>query len=329
MAQSKMSINAYLFTTVKISLICLTVVIGIGLIGGLVIFPKMVRTKNVVVPDLVGQDYEHAFHLLHDVGLQFHQEGVEQKPSASVPKGHVIAQSPLANSRVKLNKPVRITLSVGNQKLPVPNTTGETLEDAEVILKKAGFQKNRVAEVHSDRYPDNMIIAQTPAPGIIHRRGEGVNLLLSLGTRLTVLLMPDLSNLPIDEVRNRLKAHGLKISNEEYKSHPTIASGLIISHQPVAGELIQVRQSVTLEVSGSALGRADRGRFVQIRYTVSKKEGSPKRVRIFIDDERKRHTIINDVYQAGELIELSLIRVVGKATMVVYEDETVIKREPL
>jgi hypothetical protein len=35
------------------------------------------------------------------------------------------------------------------------------------------------------------------------------------------------------------------------------------------------------------------------------------------------------VYQAGELIELSLVRVVGKATMVVYEDGTVIKREPL
>jgi serine/threonine-protein kinase len=328
MAQSKMSINAYLFTTVKIALICLVVVIGIGLIGGLVILPKMVRTKNVVVPDLVGQNYEHAFHLLHDAGLQFHQDGIDQKPSASVPKGHVIAQSPLANSKVKLNKPVRITLSVGNQKLPVPDTTGETLKDAEAILKKAGFQKNRVAEVHSDRYPVNMVIAQTPAPGVIHQRGEGVNLLLSLGTPLTVLLMPDLHNMPIDEVRNRLKAHGLE-SNEEYKSHPEIPSGLIISHQPAAGELIQVGQSVTLEVSGSALGRADRGRFVQIRYTVSTKEGSPKRVRIFIDDEQERHTIINDVYQAGELIELSLVRVVGKATMVVYEDGTVIKREPL
>lgn len=324
-----MSINAVLFNTVKISVICLVIVIGIGLIGGLVILPQMVRTQNVVVPDLAGQNYEQAFRLLHDAGLQLHQDGIDQKPSPSIPKGHVVAQSPLANSEVKLNKPVRITLSVGNQKLPVPNTMGETLEDAEVILKKAGFQKNRVAEVHSDRYPANMVIAQTPAPGVIHQRGEGVNLLLSLGTRVTVLLMPDLSNLPIDEVRNRLKAHGLKISNEKYSAHPEIASGLIISHQPAAGELIQVGQNVTLEVSGSALGRGDRGRFVQIRYTVSAKDGAPKRVRIIIDDERERHTIINDVYQAGQLIERSLVRVVGKATMVVYEDETIVKREPL
>jgi beta-lactam-binding protein with PASTA domain len=323
-----MSLNAILIAIIKVALLCLVVISGIGLVFLFWVIPHQVRTPEVAIPNLVGQNYRGAVQLISRAGLQL-DTAIKKEPSPDIPKGYVMAQEPPANFKIKLNKPVRLTLSMGNETVIVPDIAGRLVNDAEATLKDTGFRKGRVAAVHADRYPEvNTVIAQTPRAGTIYQRGASVHLLLSLGVRSKVLRMPDLRRMPIDAVPALLESHGLKIGEEAYKPHPEINQGLIINHQPAAGELIPVGQVVNLEISGSRRSQPDKGCVVQVKYRVSSTGAPYKSVRIIVEDERtKRIEVVNDLYQSGMLIEKPSLRVLGKATMRVYEDRMLVKTE--
>jgi serine/threonine-protein kinase len=304
----------------------------IAIVGVVVVFlviPWSVRSEDVEVPDMVGESYDQAVALLYNAGLQV-ADDIETKASSDIPKGFVLEQSPPADFKVKRNKPVQLTLSIGDQMVEVPDTTGKPLKAVEKILRDAGLRRGRVAEVHSDEYAvAGAVIAQTPLSGTMHQQGAAVHLLLSLGKRSRVILMPDLRGEPIDEVRSMLKSGGLEIGDESYKSAPEIPQGSIISHFPVAGELVHVGQVVSLEISGSAKTQTDRGRLISLRYRVSKEGGPPRHVRLVVEDERNILTVVDSHYEPGALIERPPLRVFGEATMTVYEDGVEVQKKEL
>ena len=138
--------------------------------------------------------------------------------------------------------------------------------------------------------------------------------------------MPDLRHKPIDAVRSLLESHGLKIGGEAYKPHPKINQGLIINHQPTAGELIPVGQVVHLEISGSQRRTEDKGCYLDIKHQVSSMGAPYKWVRIIMEDEREKPIeVVNEFYQSGMNIENPPLRVVGQATMRIYEDRVLIQ----
>lgn len=323
-----MNLNAVFFAIIKVAFFSLIVVCIVGLVLLFVVIPSLVQGGEVAVPNLISQSHQQAIQMVYNAGLQIDPDH-EQKPSDVIPEGHVIAQEPLANFKVKRKKPVRLTLSVGNESISVPDVVNQSLEDGERILKDAGFRRGRVAVVHSDRYPEvNTVIAQTPQAGAAHVRGTLVNLLLSSGPRPKILRMPDLRRMGLDEVRNLLESHSLKIGVENYALHSEINQGLIISHQPDAGTLIPVGQVVDLVISGSPIGSGEKGEFVVIKHEVSSTTAASKKVTIFVVDDRGRKKVIDNRYQAGFKISQPY-KVLGEATMVVYEDNNEVVRKEL
>ena len=323
-----MSRNAVFIAIIKVTSLSL---IAVGILGSILLFivvPGLVRSDEVAVPNLINQSHQQAIQLVYNAGLQLDPE-LEQKPSGVVPEGHVIEQEPLANFKVKRNKPVRLTLSVGNERIAVPDVVSQSLGDGERILKSAGFRRGRVATVHSDRYPTiNTVIAQTPLAGSTNQRGTLLHLLLSSGPRPKILRMPDLRRMGLDEVRTLLESHRLKIGRENYALHPDINQGLIISHEPDAGALIPVGQVVNLEISGSPISPGEKGEFVVIKHEVSSTTTAAKHVTIFVVDDRGKKRVIDKNYQSGFLISQPY-KVVGEATMIVYEDNIEVMRKKL
>ena len=321
--------NSTLASILRFAFLYLAIIAVAGLVTVFFVIPRSVRSKDIEVPDLVGESYDQAVTLLYNAGLRI-AEDIEAKASSDIPKGFVLEQSPPAAFKVKRKKPVQITVSIGDQMVEVPDTTGKSRQEAEKTLREAGLRRGRVAEVHSDQYPIlETVIAQTPISGAMHQQGASVHLLLSLGKRSRVLLMPDLRGEPIDEARSLFKASGLEIGDESYKSVPEIPQGSIISHAPSAGELVHVGQVVSLEISGSAKTQFDRGRLISLRYRVSTEGGLPKHVRLVIEDERKTHTVVDKHYKPGTLIERPPFRVFGDATMTVYEDGVEVQKKEL
>ena len=320
--------NAILFAIIKITLLCLGVIGGVGLVCLFWVIPYQVHTPEVAVPNLVGQSYQQAVLLINSTGLVV-DPVQKRKPNPDFPTGQVIEQEPPANFKIKKNRPIQLTLSAGSEKVVIPDVTGRLLDDAEILLTATGLRRGRVAAVHTDRYPKtHTVIAQTPRATTMHPYDGEVHLLLSLGIRSKVLRMPDLYLISIDVARSLLESHGLQIGEPVYKLHPEIDQGLIISHQPAAGELIRVGQTVNFEVSGSQQKKEDKGGYLEIKYRVSPTGASHNRVRIVIEDERKKLIkVVDGWYQADTFVEKPPVRVVGEATMRIYEDNTLVKTQ--
>ena len=321
--------NSTLVAVIKFAALYLVILAIVGLVAVFLAIPWTVRSKDIEVPNLVGESYDQAVTLLYDAGLLV-ADDIEAKASSDIPKGFVLEQAPPADFKVKRKKPVQITLSIGDQMVEVPNIIGKSLKEVEKILREVGLRRGRVAEAHSNQYPVvETVIAQTPLSGSMHQQGAAVHLLLSLGKRSSVLLMPDLRGEPIDEVRSLIKSSGLEIGDESYKSVPEKPQGSIISHFPVAGELVHIGQVVSLEISGSVKTQSDRGRLIALRYRVSEEGGLPRHVLLVVEDERKTLTVVNRHYEPGALIERPPLRVFGEATMTVYEDGVEVQKKEL
>lgn len=321
-----MRLNAILFAVAKVLLAALVVVGVVGLVFVFWIIPRQVNTPEVVVPNLIGQSYQQAVLLITSSGLAV-DPVQEQKPSPDFPVGQVIEQDPSANFKIKLNKPIRLTLSSGSEQVAVPDVAGMLAGDAEMLLADVGLRRGRVAAVYTDRYPKaDTVIAQTPRAKTLRPYDSEIHLLLSLGIRPKLFRMPDLHLVSIDKARPLLELHGLRIGDLVYKPHPEIDQGVIINHRPSAGELLRVGQTVNFEVSGSQQKKEDKGGFLPIKHTISPTGASHKRVRIVIEDERKKLIKVVDAwYKSGTLIEKPPERVVGKATMRIYEDNVLVE----
>jgi len=317
--------NAILFAVIKVLLLCLGVLGVVGLIFLFGIIPHQVRAPEVAVPNLIGQSYEQAVLLITSSGLAV-DPVQEKKPSPDFPEGQVIEQEPPANFKIKLNKPIRLTLSSGSEQVVIPDVTGRLFSDAEMLLTDVGLRRGRVAAVYTDRYPEmHTVIAQTPRAATLQPYDGEVHLLLSLGVRPKLLRMPDLSLMPIDKARRLLESHGLQIGELVYKPHPEIDQGVIINHRPSVGELLRVGQVINFDISGSQQKKEDKGGFLPIKYTVSATGASHKRVRIVLEDERKRLIkVVDGWYKSGTVVEKPPERVVGKATMRIYEDNRLV-----
>lgn len=323
-----MRLNAILFAVAKVLLVALVVLGVVGLVFVFGIIPSQVNTPEVAVPNLIGQSYQQAVLLITSSGLAV-DPVQEQKPSPDFPVGQVIEQDPSANFKIKLNKPIRLTLSSGSEQVAVPDVTGMLVGDAEMLLTDVGLRRGRVAAVYTDRYPKaGTVIAQTPRAKRLRPYDSEIHLLLSLGIRPKLFRMPDLHLVSIDKARPLLELHGLRIGDLVYKPHPEIDQGVIINHQPDAGELLRVGQTVNFEVSGSQRKKEDKGGYLPIKYTISPTGASHKRVRIVIEDERKKLIKVVDAwYKSGTLIEKPPVRVVGKATMRIYEDNVLVETQ--
>ena len=323
-----MRLNAILFAVAKVLLAALVVVGVIGLVFVFWIIPRQVNTPEVAVPNLIGQSYQQAVLLITSSGLAV-DPVQEQKPSPDFPVGQVIEQDPSANFKIKLNKPIRLTLSSGSEQVAVPDVAGLLAGDAEMLLADVGLRRGRVAAVYTDRYPKaDTVIAQTPRAKTLRPYDSEIHLLLSLGIRPKLFRMPDLHLVSIDKARPLLELHGLRIGDLVYKPHPEIDQGVIINHRPSAGELLRVGQTVNFEVSGSQRKKEDKGGYLEIKYPISPTGASHKRVRIVIEDERKKLIKVVDAwYKSGTLIEKPPVRVVGKATMRIYEDNVLVETQ--
>ncbi|RKU21185.1 hypothetical protein C6503_04935 [Candidatus Poribacteria bacterium] len=312
------SLNNILFAVVKVSLYFL---ILFGIIGVLIIFvviPKWVRTEEVLVPNVIGKTYYEAVRTLDKEGLRPARD--IQEASSNAPKGEIVAQDPVANFRIKSYQPVTITVSIGAELAPVPSIIGKSQDAAVDTLRAAGFRLNRVAEVHSETYLQNTVIAQTPPEGGGQQRGSAVNLLVSLGPTPQLMQLPNFEGQSATDVLVALEAAGLNVETE-YSSHPKIPEGAIIAHKPTNGVMVRTGDLILLEISGRESSE-NIGRLLPFKHSVNEEGTLSYHVRIVIVDDSGERTVVDQRYAPGELIDLEQkrIRVFGETRVIVYEN---------
>ncbi len=201
--------------------------------------------QSVAVPDVVGMTQADAGVAIAGAGLTFGT--VSEEYSDTVASGSVIGQDPLAGVSVLPGTAINLVVSKGPHPVPVPDVTGMTQADAEAAIIGAGLTVGTVTEEYSGTVLLGSVISQTPPASESVAPGSPVVLVVSKGP--APVIVPDVADLVQAAAETAITTAGLTVGTvtEEYSG--TVASGSVISQDPLAGVSVPSGTAVNLIVS--------------------------------------------------------------------------------
>lgn len=205
------------------------------------------KGEMVTLPDLSGMSVEDARNALTEMKLSLVQSGFELHDRLE--QGLIISQDPPAESRIKINKIVKVIVSSGKEKTIVPQVVGRSLQAVSQELKDVGLLKGKISHVHTPRYSAGRIIAQYPPPMAEVAKNSRLSMLVSQGEKEDQYLMPDLIGKFGPRVINKLRELGFRVGDVRRSYYPGLEAGIIIKQFPPQGFRVQKRNLITLEVS--------------------------------------------------------------------------------
>ncbi len=211
---------------------------------------KSVSGRDVQVPDLTRMTLAEAAALLKERGLLVEQAA--QRNDDDVEEGRILAQDPPPGSAIKLERKVKVIVSLGNRVTPTPELRGEAARKAQITLQQQGMRIGGNLYVYSRRVAENIVIAQDPTPGSVGLRSGTIALLVSRGERPRTYVMPSLVGRPEGVVTTFLTRAGLKTApSRREPGHPE-PRGTVLGQDPPAGYPVSVGDPVTLTVAGES-----------------------------------------------------------------------------
>lgn len=216
-------------------LIGLTVaVFGTGvLLADMYLMPWIIhRQSEVLVPTLVGENLEGAERAAERVGLTVVVG--EELFDDDLPAGTVLEQHPDPLVSVRQGRPVRVTLSKGEELVVVPDLTGMSLRQSELSLSRLGLKLGRIARSYD---PGGVlgVVAQRPQMGAELLSGSQVSVLVREGHDRTHHLMPELIGRSLTRVSDELRRAGFELRRVTYRSDGDAFPGTILDQWPPAG----------------------------------------------------------------------------------------------
>ena len=236
--------------------------------AGLYVFNRSVEGGGyVVVPNIERMSLTEATYVLAERGLEIGPQIQSPSMNEQVPKYHVIAQRPAANTVVREGRKVYPTVSIGPEEKTAPSLLGKSLDDAQAELGKTSFTLGTVARVPDDK-PRDTVIAQYPplsqgvaADGLVH-------LLLSLGPSTQSFLMPDLVGMSLERVVSTLSTLNVTAIPIQVERQD-VASDVVLEQTPEPGTLVTEGQKVYYKIKKSGVVSVeDVWREVTVSYVV-------------------------------------------------------------
>jgi len=179
-----------------------------------------IHGREVDVPPLVGLTVAEAGRTAADKGLNLNLES--RFYSTSVPAGLILAQNPAPGSRVRREWEVRITESLGPQRVQVPDLTGDTGRAATFTIRRLGLEQGAIAHLPLDLAPlgsgaagdADVVLAQTPLSNAGGADGPRVSLLLTEpeDTQPPAYVMPSFIGLSYAAANVRAAAMGIHLA---------------------------------------------------------------------------------------------------------------------
>lgn len=219
-------------------------------VSGVVFWFALVYTVHqgaMAVPDLSGVTIEEARTVVHDLGMEVAIEdpGVF---SASIPAGTVAVQRPHPGFQVKAGAKVIVRMSLGNERIEIPDLYGESLQSALRGLEQLGLPVGARIGVDGYAGPDQIIATGPP----VHTEvppGTKIDLLINSSPHDILWVMPSLMSRNISVVRRFCTARGLRLGQIHEVVYPGLSSGLVLRQYPPAGSPLSRSDIISVWVS--------------------------------------------------------------------------------
>jgi beta-lactam-binding protein with PASTA domain len=167
--------------------------LAIALVSALITMRLAIHGAEVRVPVLSGLTLSEAVTQLHARGLETSVDG--HFYSTTQPIGHVLTQSPAPGTLVRKSWRVRITASLGPQKVAIPALEGMDESIASITIRRTGLQLGDVIAIPYAYAPENTVVAQTPQARATDVQGPKISLLTAQPAppQEDASVMPDLT----------------------------------------------------------------------------------------------------------------------------------------
>jgi beta-lactam-binding protein with PASTA domain len=226
--------------------------VAVALISAFIAMRLAIHGREAVVPNLSGLTVADANGLASRSGLALNLEN--RFYSADVAAGRILAQDPAAGSRVRREWPVRITESLGAQRVEIPDLTGQTERSATIGIRRLSLELGVVAHLAIAGDPD-VVLTQTPPANASGVDGPRVSLLVSDPMPDTAqppaYAMPSLVGLSYSAANARAASAGLHLVAVTEAALPTTAAAASTAN-PAPNGLTTPAPSVAAPTAPSA-----------------------------------------------------------------------------
>jgi eukaryotic-like serine/threonine-protein kinase len=236
-----------------------------GLVSAVVTMRFAIHGAEVKVPDLQGLTVSEAVHKTANLGLNL---GIDNKYySADVPAGRVLAQSPLPGAIVRREWRMRVTESLGPQRVAIPKVVGQQERVAAIEVRRVGLELEETAQMPYSGAQPGTVIAQNPQQGAGGVERPSVSLLVSAPAPNPgpAMVMPQLTGMPLAAATALVVHAGLKVGTVQ-NTYSAAAppgdadggmapadtvdpAGTVLSQIPVAGRKVEPGITVTFRVA--------------------------------------------------------------------------------
>jgi beta-lactam-binding protein with PASTA domain len=223
-----------------------------------------IHGAEVKVPDFRGLGTAEAMRKAASLDLNLTVDS--RFYSAEMPAGRVLTQSPASGTIVRREWHVRVTESMGPQRMAIPNVLGQQERAATITIRRAGLDLGNVARMPYPNAAAGMVIAQNPAPDAEGVERPSLSLLVADSSAATSdgMVMPDLTGQMYSAAVFAITHAGLKLApaievpanvpavplpaSSQNPSAP-IPAGAVISQVPAAGNRVDANTPIQLTVA--------------------------------------------------------------------------------
>jgi len=185
------------------------VLIAVALLSALTAMRLAIHGQEVNVPDLRGKSPTEARRVADDAGLA---NTVERSYySAAVPEGKVLSQVPSPGSVVRRGWEVRLALSLGPQRVTVPQVVGDSERAASLTLAQRGIEIESIARTVLTGSTADQVAGQNPPANSPNVSAPRVSLLITQADSPAAFVMPSFVGHPLGTVTNTLRDAGFSV----------------------------------------------------------------------------------------------------------------------
>ncbi len=198
--------------------------------------------------DVVGMTQLAAEKILKDAG--FTNITFVNEKNEDVKEGYVIRSNPEKGEKIAKDEAITVYVSAGAEEVTVPTVVGKGYSDdqATKILEEQGFKVTHSFEFDEEVEKDK-IISQDPEGGSKAAKGSEVKIVVSNGSEVKKVEVPDVTGISESAASSSLKASKLSLGEVTHEHSDSVEKGLVISQSVGSGNQVNEGTTVDLVVS--------------------------------------------------------------------------------
>lgn len=236
-------------------ILAIVLMIVIGKVTG---FFKMGKDKNndkteelvgeIEMIDVTGYSQDAAIKLLVKEGFAEDNIKIVTEENEEVQEGYVFEQNFDKGDMVDVNDTIELKVSAGAEAVEIPDVKNYDDDRACTILEEAGFKV-----VHGYAYDDEIdkdkCIGTEPAAGNMAAKGSEVKVIISNGSEVKKVKVPDLSGLTEAKAKKELEKAKLELGKVEHEYSDTVKEGEVIESSPAANTEVEEGDIIDIKIS--------------------------------------------------------------------------------